>query len=53
MGFFHPPHRSSLVMQNIETMFVRAQPTDQEVRTMRGIVAALAHGKGKARKEPD
>jgi tRNA/rRNA methyltransferase len=50
LGFFDPPHRASLVMQNVATMIVRAEPTEQEVRTLRGIVATLAHGKGRARK---
>lgn len=50
LGFFNPPHKSSFVMANVETMIVRCEPTEQEVRTLRGIVATLAHGKGKARK---
>jgi tRNA/rRNA methyltransferase len=31
-------------------MFSRMAPTEQEVRTLRGIVATLAKGKGHARK---
>lgn len=50
LGFFAPHRNAELVMRNIETMIVRAEPTEQEVRTLRGIVATLAHGKGKARK---
>ena len=29
------------MIQNIRTMFQRAQLTDQEVRTMRGIISGL------------
>ncbi|MDZ4842253.1 MAG: RNA methyltransferase [Hyphomicrobium aestuarii] len=50
LGFLAPPRDKGDVMQGVETMIVRAEPTEQEVRTLRGIVATLAHGKGKARK---
>jgi tRNA/rRNA methyltransferase len=50
LGFFYPPQRRHVVVRNLRTMFTRMQLTDQEVRTLRGIVATLAHGKGKARK---
>lgn len=49
-GFLHPPHRRHVVVRNLRTMFTRMELTDQEVRTLRGIVATLSHGKGKARK---
>lgn len=44
-GFFHPSHRRHVVVRNIRTMLTRMQATDQEVRTLRGIVATLARGK--------
>ncbi|MEZ5842424.1 MAG: RNA methyltransferase [Hyphomicrobiaceae bacterium] len=50
LGFFNPPHRQGVVSRNIRTMFTRMAPTEQEVRTLRGIVATLALGKGKGRK---
>jgi tRNA/rRNA methyltransferase len=49
-GFFNPAHRRSTVMQNIRTLFSRMGATEQEVRTLRGIVATLAQGKGEGRK---
>ena len=49
-GFFNPSHRRPTVVQNLRTMFSRLSATDQEVRTLRGIVATLAQGKGAARK---
>lgn len=52
LGFFNPPHKRQTVMRNIESMFSRMGATEQEVRTLRGIVATLSHGKGKGRKSP-
>ena len=53
LGFFNPPHRRATVVRNLRTMFSRMGPTEQEVRTLRGIVATLAKGKGNARKPSD
>ncbi len=50
LGFFHPPHRRAAVVRSLRTMFARTQATEQEVRTLRGIVATLAKGKGAGRK---
>ncbi len=50
LGFFNPPQRRATVVRNLRTMFSRMSPTEQEVRTLRGIVATLAKGKGNARK---
>lgn len=49
-GFFNPAHRKNVVSQNLRTLLTRMGATEQEVRTLRGIVATLAQGKGKARK---
>lgn len=40
-GFFHPLERKPTVSNNLKTLFTRAQPSSQEVRTLRGIVATL------------
>lgn len=48
-GFFYPPEKTPLMMQNLINMFARASATQQEVRTMRGVIKALAIGRGKAR----
>lgn len=50
LGFFNPDEKVPKVMATVETMIARAEPTEQEVRTFRGIVATLAKGKGAARK---
>ncbi len=52
LGFFNPPHKRDTVARNLRTMFARMGATEQEVRTLRGIVATLAKGKGRARKPP-
>lgn len=53
LGFFNPEYRKPTVVQNLRSFLSRAQATDQEVRTFRGIVATLAQGKGRRRKGPD
>ncbi len=52
LGFFNPPHKRPAVVQNLRTMLLRMGATEQEVRTLRGIVATLANGKGRGRKVP-
>jgi tRNA/rRNA methyltransferase len=49
-GFFNPPEKRPTVVQNLRSMFTRMAPTQQEVRTLRGIVKALVHGKGPGRR---
>ncbi|RKQ71496.1 tRNA/rRNA methyltransferase [Litorimonas taeanensis] len=48
-GFFFPESKRALMSQNIRAPLTRAKMTVQEVRTFRGIVKALAEGRGKAR----
>ena len=48
-GFFYPEQKSSLMKRNIRAPFVRANMTEQEVRTMRGMIKALVKGRGAAR----
>ncbi len=49
-GFFSSPDKRPSVVNNLRTMFLRAEPTGQEVKTLRGIVATLVKGKGGAPK---
>ena len=51
LGFFNPGHRKAIVSQNLRTMLSRMGATEQEVRTLRGIIATLAQGKGRGRKQ--
>ena len=48
-GFFYPPEKTPLMMQNLINLFARASAPAQEVRTLRGVIKALAIGRGKAR----
>jgi tRNA/rRNA methyltransferase len=50
LGFFNPLEKRPSVVQNLRTMFTRMALTEQEVRTLRGIVATLSKGKGQSRK---
>ena len=46
-GFFHPPEKKPSMMQNLRSALARARFSDQEVRTFRGVVTALARGRGR------
>jgi tRNA/rRNA methyltransferase len=43
-GFLFPPEKRENMINNIRTMFARMAPTEQEVRTLRGIIANLRRG---------
>lgn len=42
-GFLYPPEKAPAMVRNIRNMLGRAGLTEQEVRTFRGIIAALAN----------
>jgi tRNA/rRNA methyltransferase len=46
-GFFHPPEKRPSMIRNLRAPLARAQLTDQEVRTFRGVVTALSKGRGR------
>ncbi len=46
-GFFHPPEKRPSMVRNLRAAFGRAGLSPQEVRTMRGVVTALAKGRGR------
>jgi tRNA/rRNA methyltransferase len=48
-GFFFPESKKAPMVQNLRNAFTRAGWTEQEVRTFRGAIKALALGRGKAR----
>jgi tRNA/rRNA methyltransferase len=52
-GFFHPTVKRDVMVQNLRNAFTRAGWTEQEVRTFRGAIKALAAGRGKARVAPE
>ena len=45
LGFLHPPEKKPAMMRNLRTMLSRAGFTEQDVRTLRGVVAALTGAK--------
>lgn len=44
-GFLHPPEKRPAMVRNIRNLFHRAGLTEQEVRTLRGVVATLVKNK--------
>jgi tRNA/rRNA methyltransferase len=46
-GFFHPAEKKASMIRNLRVAFGRAQFSEQEVRTMRGVVTALSKGRGR------
>ncbi|WP_395645396.1 RNA methyltransferase [Terricaulis sp.] len=48
--FFHPPDKAPLVKRNLRSIFLRARLTDQEVRSLRGVIKALVIGRGGRKK---
>jgi tRNA/rRNA methyltransferase len=46
-GFFHPPEKRPSMIRNLRVALTRARFTDQEARTFRGVVTALAKGRGR------
>ena len=46
-GFFHPPEKTPNMTQNLRSALGRARFTDQEVRTLRGVITALSRGRGR------
>lgn len=46
-GFFFPPEKKPSMVRNLRVMLGRAQLNEQEVRTFRGVISALARGRGR------
>jgi tRNA/rRNA methyltransferase len=51
-GFFKPPEKRPSMVQNLRTMFTRMGATEQEIRTLRGIVKALVQARRSGRDSP-
>ncbi|WP_350334822.1 RNA methyltransferase [Coralliovum pocilloporae] len=41
VNFFRPPEKKPSIVRNLRTMLQRAQFSEQEIRTLRGVIAAL------------
>jgi tRNA/rRNA methyltransferase len=46
-GFFFPPEKKESMVRNLRVVLNRAQMTEQEIRTWRGVVTALTKGRGR------
>jgi tRNA/rRNA methyltransferase len=46
-GFFHPPEKRPSMQRNLRVALSKANMTDQEVRTFRGVITALSMGRGR------
>jgi tRNA/rRNA methyltransferase len=44
--FFHPPDKAPVMKQNLRSIFMRARLTQQEAQTLRGVIKAIAIGRG-------
>jgi tRNA/rRNA methyltransferase len=49
--FFHPLDKAPLMKRNLRNLFMRARLTEQEVRTLRGVIKALTIGRGGRKKD--
>jgi tRNA/rRNA methyltransferase len=48
--FFRPPEKKPTMIINLQNIFHRLSPTQQDIQTLQGVVMAIAHGrKGPAR----
>ena len=52
-GFFRPPEKRAHMIEAIRNMLQRARLTEQEVRTLRGVIAALERRPTRPRALPD
>ena len=43
-GFFHVREKRPIVVRNLRNLIQRADPTEQEVRTLRGVISSLKKG---------
>ena len=48
-GFLFPPEKRPRMVRNIRNIFTRAGLSDQEVKTLRGIVAGLSRPRDRSR----
>ena len=49
--FYHPEDKAPLMRQNLRNTLLKARLTDQEVRTLRGVIKALTIGRGGRKKD--
>ncbi|MEE2746583.1 MAG: RNA methyltransferase [Pseudomonadota bacterium] len=47
-GFLHIGEKRPIMVRNLRNLIQRSSPTEQEVRTLRGVITSLTRGKGKS-----
>ncbi|MEJ8574276.1 RNA methyltransferase [Microbaculum marinum] len=52
-GFLYPPEKRPVMVRNLRTIFLKAALTDQEVRSLRGVIRALSELKQRRAKPAD
>jgi len=53
-GFFWPPEKRPGMLRNLRSLLLRMDPTEQDLRTLHGVVSALGGAKRRGRKtEPE
>jgi tRNA/rRNA methyltransferase len=52
-GFLFPPGNRPGMIRNLRSILHRAELTDQEVQTLRGVIVALTKGKRRGRRPPE
>ncbi|MEQ8227342.1 MAG: RNA methyltransferase [Rhodospirillales bacterium] len=52
-GFLHPPERVPVMIRNLRNLFGRARMTEQEVRSLHGVIKALRRGPFEPDDDPD
>src|SRR5436190_870807 len=52
LGYFKPSEKRPSMVQNMRTMFTRMGATEQEIRTLRGVVKALVQARRSGRDSP-
>jgi len=52
-GFLFPPEKRPAMVRNLRNMLARAQFSEQDVRTLRGVIVALTGGKRRPRPDTD
>lgn len=53
-GFLYPPNKAGAMIQYLRAMLHRAELTNQDVQTLRGVIVALSRGKHRRnRQKPD
>ena len=49
-GYFYPLEKKDVMARNLRAAFSRASFTEGEIQTLRGVIKALAHGRGRHKK---